>query len=320
MNQEPNNNLENTQTNLENTQVNVANTEPSSVPTQSTVEMAPVSDVTEELDLPTAAETSQENTETLQPAIEPTVNVSAPLEEQKIEVDTKPHDVPIPDESNKKDFVIKSKKETVAEDVKAREAKIEEHIKQANANYVPNSKFRNVLLVIFLVFIIAFTIFLPEIHNFIAKWQGGNLKDEEEVEITSGVLSCDFKKSSNNLDYEYIVDFRFSNKKLHSYVINTTITGDATLDMEALNTLKENCSVMSAESEKINGITVRCESKSNSIKEVESIELKNYKTDSITEAFTEAGGTFPDYTYQADITNIEKNMNAAGYNCDRIAD
>ena len=156
MNQETNNNLENTQAVPTSTPENVVNTQ--AVPTT-----AAVSGATEELEIPTAEATP--TAEPVQPAIAPTVTVSSPIEEGKIEVvegqsnteiGTQPHDVPIPDENNKKDFVIKSKKETVAEDVKAREAKIEEHVKKANENYKPNSKATNVFLVIFLTFMIVF--------------------------------------------------------------------------------------------------------------------------------------------------------------------
>lgn len=326
MNQEPNNNIENTQTNLENTQpvpettqtqpvIENAESQPVVESTQ-TIQMTPVSDVTEELDLP---ETPSENTETLQPAIEPTVTVSAPVEENKIEVDTKPHDVPIPDESSKKDFIIKSKKETVAEETRLREAKIAEHVKKANENYKPNSKVKNVFLVLFFIFIIAFTIFLPEVHNFIAKWRAGELEPEKEVKITTGVLSCSLEKSSDNLDYTYIVDFRFKDSLLESYNVSTTTKGDVSLDKDKLDTLKENCQIMSKESDNIEGITVSCVNESNSVKVVEAIELKNYKEDSITSAYTEAGGSYPKFSYHQKIDTLEKNMRADRYSCDRIA-
>ena len=344
MNQEPNNNIENTQTNLENTQTVLETTQtqpvientqvqPTIENTQAqpvientqTVEMAPVSDVTEELDLPT---TSSENTETLQPAIAPTVSTSAPIQEEKVEivednsnveVGTTPHDVPIPDENSKKDFVIKSKKETVAEDTKLREAKIAEHVKKANENYKPNSKFKNVLLIIFLVFIIAFTYFLPEIHNLITRWQSGELEPKEEVVITTGVLSCSYEKSSENLDYTYIADFKFKDNKLESYSFSTETKGSESLDKDKLDTLKENCRTMSKESDNIDGITVSCVSETNLIKVVEAIELKEFKEDSITTAYTEAGGTYPKFNYHDDMDTLEKNMKADGYTCERIA-
>ena len=295
MNQEPNNNLENTQTISNNTQqINLQQTQ----------------------QLEVQSPTITENTVEIQPAITPTVDVSTP-NDTTVEVDTRPHDIPIPEENEKKDFVIKSKKETVAEELKKREAKIEEHVKQANANYKPNSKVKNVLLVIFLIFIICFTIFLPDIHSFMAKLKSGQLKPVEEVKITDGTLSCSIEKSSDSLDYSHDYDFRFNNNRLESYVKTVTTKGDTTIDKDALDKLKAECNVMKNESNNIDGITVSCNSESNSIKVTEKVELANFKNDSITPTFTEAGGDYPNYSYEEDMDGIEKNMKAAGFTCER---
>lgn len=338
MNQEPNN-IENTQTNLENTQTVTENTQTNVeiAPvveqtntellenTQTAVQMTPVSEATEELELP--ASTPSESTEALQPTIAPTVTTT-PVQEDKVQIEegpanvdvgTQPHDVPIPDEKSKKDFVIKSKKETVAEDVKAREIKIAEHIKKANENYKPNSKFRNILLILFFIIIIAFTIFLPEIHNLVAKWQAGELNPQEEVKITTGVLTCTYNKSSDNLDYTYEVLFNFKDNKLESYEVDTTTKGDVSLDKEKLDVLKNNCNIMRAESESIDGITVSCKSESNSILVVEAVEIKDFKENTITSAYTEAGGSYPKFTYQQNMDTLEKNMVADRYTCERSA-
>lgn len=310
MNQEPNNNVENIQTVVDNTQqINLDNTQTNIDSTQQ-VSLQQTQEVTVQ------PPTTTENTQAVQPAIQPTVTVDTPVE-TKVEVDTKPHDVPIPDESDKKDFVIKSKKETVAEETKKREAKIEEHVRQANENYKPNSKFTVVLLVVFLVFIILFTWFLPEIHNYITKWQSGELKPKEEAKITNGTLNCTFDKSSDTLDYSYVYDFQFSKNTLISYKKEITTKGDSTLDRDTLDKLKTDCSLMKNESENIDGITVSCDNQSNSITVIEKLDLSDYKNDSITAAFTEAGGDYPEYSYEQNMDDIEKTMKAAGFTCER---
>ena len=89
----------------------------------------------EELVIEAATEAPAEvdaNTQAEQPALQPTVDVPTPA---AVEGEAKPHEVAMP--SQKKDFIIKSKKETVAEETKLREAKIEEHIRKANENYKP---------------------------------------------------------------------------------------------------------------------------------------------------------------------------------------
>lgn len=295
MNQETNNNLENTQTIPENTQqINLQQTQEIAVQTS----------------------TTNESVETVQPALTPTVDTTAPVD-NKIEVDTKPHDIPIPDESDKKDFVIKSKKETVAEELKQREARIEEHVRQANANYKPNSKLKNALLIFFLIFIICFTIFLPDIHAFITKLKSGELKPKEEVKITDGTLYCTYKKSSEDLDYNYDYEFKFTNNRVQSYVRIVTTKGDTTVDKDTLDKLKADCNIMKNESDNINGITTSCKSESNSITVTEKIELDSYEYGSITSVYSEAGGNNPEFTYEQDMDDIEKNMKATGFTCER---
>ena len=317
MNQETNNNLENTQAVPTSTPENVVNTQ--AVPTT-----AAVSGATEELEIPTAEATP--TAEPVQPAIAPTVTVSSPIEEGKIEVvegqsnteiGTQPHDVPIPDENNKKDFVIKSKKETVAEDVKAREAKIEEHVKKANENYKPNSKATNVFLVIFLTFMIAFCIFLPQIREFVTKWESGKLNEVPEVKITNGVLECDYERSSEELEYKYHYKFKFSKNTLESYEKSTTIRGDASIDGDKLSTLKENCNAMRRAADEIDGIEILCSAETNKVITTEKLELKDFNNESITPAYTEAGGEYPEYSFEQDMDEVEKNMKAAGFTCER---
>lgn len=295
MNQETNNNLENTQTIPENTQ---------QINLQQTQEIA------------VQPSTTNESVETVQPALTPTVDTTAPVD-NKIEVDTKPHDIPIPDENDKKDFVIKSKKETVAEELKQREARIEEHVRQANANYKPNSKLKNALLIFFLIFIICFTIFLPDIHAFITKLKSGELKPKEEVKITDGTLYCTYKKSSEDLDYNYDYEFKFTNNRVQSYVRIFTTKGDTTVDKDTLDKLKADCNIMKNESDNINGITTSCKSESNSITVTEKIELDSYEYGSITSVYSEAGGNNPEFTYEQDMDDIEKNMKATGFTCER---
>ena len=293
MNQEPNNNIENTQT-VPNNTINNSIQQSVVQPTNSGVE-------------------------NVQPAIAPTVNVSAPIEvNTPIEVETKPHDVPIPDSTDKKDFVIKSKKETVEEETRLREARIEEHIKKANENYQPNSKFTVILLVFFLIFIIGFTWFLPQIHNFVVKLQKGDFKKQEEIKITNGTLNCIYEKSSDAFDYTYEYDFVFSKNLLNSYKKITTTKGDAAIDRDKLDLLKNDCNSLKDESSNIVGITVSCNNESNSVKVTENIELSNFKSDSITSSYTEAGGEYPEYSLEQDMDIIEKNMKASGYTCERI--
>ena len=329
MNQEPNTNLENTQTSIDNTNVTAdvtnVNTEVTTNVTSvvnevNNVPIAPstVQPAVEEVNNESDNQTSSDASTEVQPALTPTVDTSAP-EEVKIEVDTTPHDVPLPSDDSKKDFIIKSKKETVAEETKLREARIEEHVKKANENYKPNSKLKNFLLVFFFIFIIAFTIFLPDIHKFINSHIGKSNQLTEKEVITTGILSCSLDKSSDKFDFSYIYNFTFEDSKLLFYDKSITTKGDTTLDKEELDRLKENCNTMKDESDSIEGLTVKCTSESNSIKVQESVDLGSFTSDSLTHAYTEAGGEYPEYSLEQDISDIERNMKASGFSCDRIS-
>lgn len=323
MNPEQNNNIDNTQTNLENIQPNIENTQTNieidnpQVGVEQTTQVVPP--VENNIDVPPIQVTaSTSSLDPLQPVVVPTESTGT-SEGTKISDEEKKHSAQIPDESSKKDFVIKSKKETVAEETKMREAKIEEHVRKANENYVPNSKTKNILLVFFLVFIILFTVFLPDIRSFVIRLQSGSLKPEEEIKITKGVLKCTYKKSNDSLDYEYKYDFIFNKNLLKSYDLSLEVKGDASLDKEKLDKLKSDCKTMKNESEKIEGIEVSCDSKNNSSKYVLRFDLGQFKSESITPAYTEAGGEAPSYRLGQDMDDLEKNMYAAGYTCKRVA-
>lgn len=252
------------------------------------------------------------NVQAEQPALQPTVDV--PTAEATTEGEEKPHEVSMP--SQKKDFIIKSKKETVAEETKLREAKIEEHIRKANENYKPNSKLTNIALTVFLVGIIVFVIFLPQIQEFVGKLTAGQLeKQEGEDEIKDGVLTCTYVKSSESFDFEYTYVFSFSDKKLNDYSRTTITTGDASLDKEKLTELKDNCSIM--KKEKIPGIKVTCESSSNSVTVKEDFTLREIKYEDLTPAYTEAGGEYPEYSAGQSIKDTERNMVATGFKCEK---
>ena len=150
------------------------------------------------------------------------------------------------------------------------------------------------------------------------KVQSGELEEKEEVKITDGKLLCNYKKSSEYLDYEYEYTFVFSKNRLETYDKSVTVKGDASLDKDTLDKMKSNCNEMKTESNKIAGITVSCNSDTNKSKTTEKIEPKDFETGSITSAYTEAGGEYPEYNYEQDMDDIEKNMKAAGFTCERV--
>lgn len=216
----------------------------------------------------------------------------------------------------KKEFVIKSKKETVEEERKIRDAKIDEKIKKANENYVPNSKFKNFGLVLFFVVLIGFVIFLPEIEALVAKYKSNNNTNEEK--ITTGTLVCEFSKSSENLDFDYTMEFGFSNSKLKSLSYTTEIKGDAVNDADELSSYYNSCVMIEKSVKDYEGITITCKNENNKIFQNERFSYSSLDTEKISPIFAEAGGIYPEYKYEDDIDTIEKNMDMSGYKCERV--
>ena len=164
---------------------------------------------------------------------------------------------------------------------------------------------------------IAFCIFLPQIREFVTKWESGKLNEVPEVKITNGVLECDYERSSEELEYKYHYKFKFSKNTLESYEKSTTVRGDASIDGDKLSTLKENCNAMRRAADEINGIEILCSAETNKVITTEKLELKDFNNESITPAYTEAGGEYPEYSFEQDMDEVEKNMKAAGFTCER---
>lgn len=181
-------------------------------------------------------------------------------------------------------------------------------------DYKPLSPFKTVMLVIFLVSLIAFVWFLPDISKFVSQY---NEVEPTNNIITTGTLECTFNRSTENLDITYKSNFAFTDSKLTklTYIVNTR--GDADLDKDILDKTEDKCENIKTLTSEMVGIDVFCTSK---IGQVESKQVFNYsELDplTVTTAFTEAGGIYPEFEYKDNIDNIETKMFASGYDCSR---
>ena len=237
------------------------------------------------------------------PPVEPTTNpVMAPVEPQMGPVvNTEPVVNPVP---------------TVTPQPQDPNAMVNENLKKVEIkDYTPPSKFKIFILLVFFIGLVAFIIFLPDISSYLSTY-GKNQYNKQDETITTGKLICDLTSNTASLDKEYEFVFSFTDSKLKKtkYVLYTR--GDTTTE-DTLDELAENCKTLKEESSKVEGVSIKCEYSDGKLTETQVFELESINEEELKAAFTEAGGMLPSYTYDQNIDDIEKNMKASGYTCER---
>ena len=206
---------------------------------------------------------------------------------------------------------------TPAEEAPKEEVKLsatQERIKQANENYKPTSKGNTIMLIIFFIVLILFVVFLPDLQNLIALYKSGPVEVEE---ITTGTLVCTLESSTVNLDRTITRKFGFVDNKLQNAKFETVIRGDASLDEEALDELNAACEQIKENVEGIEGVTVSCNYEEGKLEERESFDYATYDVEKTSAAYTEAGGSVLEFTFEQDINQVMTNMRQGGFTCNK---
>ena len=191
-----------------------------------------------------------------------------------------------------------------------------ENLKRVEVEYKPPSKFKLVILILFFAGLIAFVMFLPEIKEYVEDFQNRGKKNETE-KITTGRLKCSLKSNTKTLDKNYDLVFKFTDNKLEKTEFTITNKGDPTSDEKELDELESSCKILEKAAESLDGLYVKCSNKTGILTEVQNMDLKELDLEKLDSAFTEAGANNPEYKYQQDMDEIEKQMNASGYTCKR---
>lgn len=178
------------------------------------------------------------------------------------------------------------------------------------------SKLRTFFVILLFGGLLVMVIFLPDISSYIETQK--YLKTQTEEIITTGTLKCEFENSSEELDYNYSLDFIFSDSKLTRLTYVTEIRGDINLDAEKLDLLKAECDQLALNAEKLGGVSVSCELNSSLLTKKQTLNYSAIDVNEAISAYMEAGGVYPDYENGQSIDEIEKDMNASGYSCERI--
>ena len=179
-----------------------------------------------------------------------------------------------------------------------------------------NYGFKAFFLIVLFGGLLAVVFYLPEISNYIETKK--YLQTHVDEKITTGILKCKYEDSSETLDYNYALDFYFTDNKLNKLSYLLEIRGDANLDEGSLKEYKAECDQISKNVEKLNGITISCALSNGLYKQKQTLNYASIDVEAVMSAYTEAGGIYPDYENGENVDDIEKNMNASGYTCERI--
>ncbi len=192
---------------------------------------------------------------------------------------------------------------------------VNENLKKVEIkDYTPPSKAKVGLLITFFIALVLFVIFLPQISSLLSNRESG-INYQKQEEITTGKLICTLKTNTTSLDKEYENTFDFTDKKLKRSKFVSITRGDSTAEND-LDALAEKCNTLKNETDDIDGFSIRCDYSDGKLVETQNINLETIDTEKLDAAFTEAGGILPN-KYDQNIDDVEKNMKASGYTCER---
>ncbi len=174
----------------------------------------------------------------------------------------------------------------------------------------------NIFLFLLFAGLLLFILYIDEVNLYIDEWKNGGGEVIEEV--TSGTLKCSSERQTSNMDYTYNVNFGFRDKKLKTLTYNVEVRGDIELDAVALEELHTKCKLIEQYAGNLNGIDVTCSLENGLLKEKQIFTYDSIQREEAMTAFVEAGGRYPEYKKDQNIDEVEKEMNAANYTCERI--
>ena len=195
-------------------------------------------------------------------------------------------------------------------------AMVNEDLNKVEINYTPPSKGKVVALILFFLFLIAFIIFLPQITTMVDMYKAGQIEQANE-KIVDGRLICTYDTNTTDLDKGYRLVFSFTGNKLEKLDYMVTTKGNPTLDASTMDDLAERCKKLKETTGGINGINVSCDYSEGKLIEKQGFTYAEIDAEQLDSAYSEAGGTYPQYTNGQDMDSIETGMNASGYTCKR---
>ena len=187
---------------------------------------------------------------------------------------------------------------------------------EARAARKAASNFKYYLAFIFFVFLLFMIGFLPEINEFFNRRR---IEQEQAINatITTGTLSCEMVSNDERFDYSYQATFNFRDNKMYRLNFKTTVKGDRNLDALDLSEMKNQCDLLESQISGTNGVRVSCSLNEGVYVNEQMLDYSSLNVDDVTTAYLEAGGTYPNYVYEQNIDDIEKQMKSSNYTCER---
>lgn len=176
----------------------------------------------------------------------------------------------------------------------------------------PNG-FKRFMCFLLMAIFIAMVIFLPQITDFI----NAKIAERNQTEITTGILSCTLSKSTTNLDVLYDAKFNFVNSEVIKLTYTTTYTGDAEEDKEELTRHNNDCLSLKTIAANYDGISTSCNLNNGVSIQKQIFDYEKLDSKKVGTAYSEAGGTYPDFKKGDKISSIESKMIASGYECSK---
>lgn len=230
----------------------------------------------------------------------------APIPQPKVVAPQQKSAVPSQAVTTNSSSTTQNKKSTVADNTKSNPDKKTK--KESNLKYY--------MTFIFFALLIWMVAFLPEISSFVSNYMAS--KQQEGVPaITTGTLTCTMNTNDDKYDYYYEADFNFKDSKMYRLTFSATTKGDQNLDAIELSGMKSSCDLLQQQTANLEGVEVSCSLSNGVYENVQKLDYEDLKSDLVTTAYLEAGGTYPNYEYGQDINEIEKEMKASNYTCER---
>lgn len=211
--------------------------------------------------------------------------------------------------------VIMSKK--MSEELEAKKRQEKANMEQYVP--VPVSKAKYVAMIVFFIFMFALVYFLPDISSFVSL-KKAEKEQQNTPTITTGLLTCKLSRTTDIFNIEYTGQFSFEDSKLNKLTYITSTKGDSVIDAESLDFIITKCNKLQDQVSGLGGVHVTCDQSGGTITEKQVLDYNTLDAEIATAAYVEAGGIYPEFKKSQDIDQIERNMHASGYTCERTAE
>lgn len=206
--------------------------------------------------------------------------------------------------------------EQKAELIKKREAAMRE---KENYQPQPVGKFQKFFMSFLVIGLIIVVVFLPDINTLIVNYRGGSGGNSDIGDIATGTLKCVKETTDDNYNNAYTFDFDFTDNKLKKLTYYEVIKGSYVSDSADLENRLSSCNLLKSMISSSNGLRVKCSLSGGTLSKEQVFDYTILNVDQAITAYTEAGGNYPgEFALDADINEVEKNMNISDFSCTKF--